>query len=99
MSGAPEKPLPSWRNAAEANGFGILCIRGPEGERFTIGPVDSTKVATLQAQGFRIGVLVSEAEVRVQLTQAGFSEPDIEASLQLSRDWATTTVTREPGSN
>jgi hypothetical protein len=97
MSGAWKKSLPSWRKAADANGFGILCIRGPEGERFVIGPTDPTKVTALCEKGFRVGVWVPENELRAQLAQAGFSEPDIEASIQLSRDWATT-VTREPSS-
>ena len=33
MSGLLKTSLPSWREAAVANGFGILCIQGPEGER------------------------------------------------------------------
>ncbi len=97
MSGAFEKSLPSWRQALVGHGFGILCIRDSEGERFTIAAADATKVASLNEQGFRAGALISEVELRAQLTGAGFSEADIEAGIQLARDWATT-ITREPGS-
>lgn len=97
MSEGSRKPLPSWREAMQAKGFGILCIRGPEGERFAIGAADPAQAATLQRQGFQVGTLVSEAELRAQFAQAGFSESDIEATIQFSRDWATT-VTRAPDS-
>ena len=96
MPDAFKPALPSWRRAADANGFGILCIRSTEGERFAIGSTDPMKVADLSEKGFRVGVWVPEEELRGQLAHAGFSEHDIEASIQLARDWATT-ITREPG--
>jgi hypothetical protein len=90
MSGTLRKSLPSWRESARAHGFGILCIKGPEGEHFAIVPVDPDKfVEQFSAYGFD-GVSMSEAELRARLGQAGFSEADIDAGILLSRDWATT---------
>jgi hypothetical protein len=89
MSGALRKSSPSWRKAAEANGFGILCIKGTDGERFSIALLDAGRFSKFAARGLRAGLSMTETELRAQLVQAGFSEPDIEAGIQLSRDWAT----------
>src|SRR5437773_2234740 len=86
------KSLPSWREAAEANGFGILCIRGEDGERFTIVARDRARLDEFTARGLQVGLPCTEPELRAQLTQAGFSDPDTEAGIQLSRDWATTWI-------
>jgi hypothetical protein len=94
MSGVLKESLASWR---EAHGFGILCIHGSDGERFMVVPVDEAKVVLLTGQGFRVFARVSEAELHGQLVQAGFSEANTEAAIQLAREWATT-FTRKPGS-
>jgi hypothetical protein len=39
MSGVFPKALPSWREAAAASGFGILCIKSENGEWFTVSAV------------------------------------------------------------
>lgn len=89
----PSKKLsPSWRQAADAQGFGVLCVRLPEGERFTFILTDATKV---REHGFRaIETLLSESELRAQLTLVGFSDADIEAGIQVARTWATTMIRR-----
>ena len=89
----PAKKLsPSWRQAADLQGFGVLCVRLPEGERFTFILTDATKVNEL---GFRaIETLLSETELRAQLTQAAFSDADVEAGIQVARTWATTMIRR-----
>ena len=88
MSDASKKLSPSWREAATAQGFGVLCVLLPEGERFTFILTDATKV---REQGFRaIETLLSESELRAQLTQVGFSDAGIEAGIQVARAWATT---------
>jgi hypothetical protein len=98
MSAASKESLPSWRKAMVANGFGILCIRGPEGEQFTVGAIDAAKAAALNEQGLRPWAMVSEAELRAKLARAEFSESDVEAAIQLARAWATT-VTRTSDGN
>ena len=80
-----------------ARGFGILCIRGAEGERFTVGVTDAARATALNEQGLRPWTMVPEDEVREKLVYAGFSESDVEAAIQLARDWATT-ITRTPAS-
>lgn len=94
MTGVLKESLASW---SEAHGFGILCIHGSDGERFMVAPVDEAKVFNLSDQGFRVFARISEAELCRQLAQAGFSEADSDAAIQLAREWATT-FTREPGS-
>jgi hypothetical protein len=87
---ALKESLPSWRKAAEAHGFGILCIKNADGERFTIAPVDPGRVAELIAKGVKAGVPLSENDVRSQLAQAGFFDADITKGIALAREWATT---------
>ena len=86
MSGASKKLLPSWRETADSLGFGVLCIRSPEGERFTFALTkDMAKIP--------IAALLSESELRHQVARAGFSQADIDTGIQVARAWATT-VTR-----
>src|SRR5437016_11388730 len=96
MFGASKKSLPSWRETAALLGFGVLCIHFPEGERFAFA--FTTDIANFQELASRavdpaIKPLVSESELRDQLTRAGFSQADIDAGIQVDRSWATT-VTR-----
>ena len=93
MSGVSRKSLPSWREAATATGFGILCIKSEKGEWFTVSLVNELKVAILADVGLRAGVMVPEAELRKKLALTSMPETDADAWIQLSRDWATT-VTR-----
>ena len=90
------KLSPSWREVATSNGFGILCVHYPEGERFTFILTDATKV---REHGFRaVETLLSEHELRAQLAQAGFSEDKIDIGIQVARTWATTMTRRHrPG--
>jgi hypothetical protein len=89
MSGA-SKRLPSWREAAEARGFGVLCVNDRHGERFTIAPVDRARSAEFAARGVRMGIAMTEAQLRDELANAGLSAVEIVAAIRLSRDWATT---------
>ncbi len=90
MSEIPTPSLPSWNEGAASKGFGIYCLRFPEGERFTFMVTDPAKVREL---GFRaIETLLLEGELRAQLAQAGFSEANVEEKLQRARIWATTTT-------
>src|SRR5438067_819427 len=43
MSEPSQKLTPSWRQAADSHGFGVLCVRLPEGERFTFLITDAMK--------------------------------------------------------
>jgi hypothetical protein len=90
MSGVSRKSLPSWREAATATGFGILCIKSEKGEWFTVSAVNEMKVAILADVGLRPGLLVSEAELLEKLVLASMPETDAHAWIRLSRDWATT---------
>lgn len=81
--------LPSWREAAEVNGFGILCIRSEKGESFTVSAVNGTKAAILADVGL-LGAMVSEAELLEKLAQVAMSEADVHKWLLLSRAWSTT---------
>jgi hypothetical protein len=94
MSDTSRKVLPSWREASEAQGFGILCMNRDEGERFTLAPLDQGRLAEFTARGLRVGVSITEFELRAQLTAAGFSDAETDAAIRLSRDWATTFVTQ-----
>jgi hypothetical protein len=90
MAGALRKslPLPSWRKAAETHGLDILCIHGTEGERFTLAPLDDERLSELATRGLMVGTSLTEAELRAQLTHAGFSDTDSESGIKLSRVWA-----------
>lgn len=90
MSGVLRKSLPSWREAAAATGFGILCLRDEDGEWFTVSAVNETKVGILAEVGLHPGVMVSEIELLKKLTQAAMSEADANAWIGLSQKWATT---------
>ena len=90
MSGVSRKSLPSWREAATATGFGILCINSEKGEWFTVSAVNEMKVAILADAGLRPGVMVSEAELLKKLALISMPETDADVWIQLSRDWATT---------
>ena len=96
MSGVFKKALPSWREAAAASGFGILCIKSEKGEWFTVSAVSVTKAAILANVGLRSGAMVSEAELRKKLAQAAISEADVHAWIRLSREWATTFTRSKP---
>jgi len=90
MSGVSRKPSPSWREAATATGFGILCIKSEKGEWFTVSLVNEMKVAILADVGLRPGVMVSEAELLKKLALTSMPKTDADAWIRLSRDWATT---------
>ena len=90
MSGVSRKSSPSWREAATATGFGILCIKSEKGESFTVSSVNEMKVAILSDVGLRPGVMVSEAELLKKLALISLPETDALAWIRLSRDWATT---------
>ena len=83
-------PLPSWQDLAASNGFGVLCLRFPEGERFTFIITDPPKV---REHGLRaIEVLLLESELRAHLALAHFSETTVEESVRVARTWATSTT-------
>jgi hypothetical protein len=90
MSGVSRKSLPSWREAATAAGFGILCIKSEKGEMFTVSAVDEMRAPILADAGLRPGVMVSEADLLRKLALAQMPETDAHAWIRLSRDWATT---------
>jgi hypothetical protein len=81
---------PSWREVAVRLGVGVLCVHMPEGERFTFFFTGATRVREL---GFRaVEALLSESDLRAQLSQARFSEADIDAAIHVARMWATTRI-------
>lgn len=90
MSGVSRKSSPSWREAATATGFGILCIKSEKGECFTVSAVNAMKTAILADVGLRPGVMVSEAELLKKLAFTSMPETDAQAWIRLSRAWATT---------
>ena len=90
MSGVSRKSSPSWREAATATGFGILCIKNEKGEWFTVSAVSEMKGAVLADIGLRPGVMVSEAELLKKLALTSMPETDAHEWIRLSRDWATT---------
>jgi hypothetical protein len=85
MSGALKKSLASW---SEEHGFTILCVLGPDGERFIVAP--SPRGVPAPIQGDPSPLVMSESALRTHLAQLGMSEPEIDDAVQLSRDWATT---------
>ena len=87
MSGVSRRSLASWR---EAHGFGILCVVGPEGERFHVGPDESQVAAGSNEHDPASWTGLSEAQLREYLVKKrGFSLDDTEDAIQLSREWAT----------
>jgi hypothetical protein len=95
MSGESTKSLPSWREAAAATGFGILCLKSEMGECFTVSAVNEMKVAILANVGLGPGVMVSEAELLRKLVLTPMPEADAHAWIRLSREWATTFTHRK----
>ena len=82
-------------DVAASNGLGVVCVRVPEGERFTFIITDSTKVREL---GFQtIERLMRESELRAQLALAGFPQTVVEESIQVARTWATAIAPRRHG--
>lgn len=81
MSGALTKSLASWR---ETHGFGILDIISPRGEYFLV-ETQATDPADVGAWAE-----MSEHQLRAYLAERGLSASDAEATIQLSREWATT---------
>ena len=67
MSGVSGRSSPSWREAATATGFGILCIKDEKGEWFTVSAVHERKRDILADVGLRPGVMVPEAELLQKL--------------------------------
>jgi hypothetical protein len=87
MSGVTSKSLASWR---EAHGFAILCVVGPEGERFFVGPDQSHIAAGSIEHDPASWTGLSDAQLREYLVEEkGFSLHDVEDAIQLSREWAT----------
>lgn len=88
------KPLADW---SEAHGLTILCIRGPEGELFWVGPVHQSQVPTgVGEDPFHQWTAMSASELRGHLRDGGLSEVQIDEGIELAREWATT-VTRRSG--
>ena len=85
MFGALKKSLASW---SDEHGFAILCIQGPDGERFVVVPSWSDRPLTLQGVPPWRGM--SEADLRAHLADVGLSNADIHEAVELSREWATT---------
>ena len=82
------KSLASWR---EAHGFGILCIVGPEGERFLVGPDESHVAAGSNEHDPASWTSLSDTQLREYLVkEKGFSLHDADDAIQLFREWATT---------
>jgi hypothetical protein len=76
---------PSWREVAARLGVGVLYVHVPEGERFTFFFIDAKRAREL---GFRaVEALLSENELRAQLSQGHFSEADFEAAIHVARTW------------
>ena len=90
MSGVSRKSSPSWREAATATGFGILCIKSEQGEWFTVSMVNETKGPILADVGLHPGVMVPEADLLKKLALTPMPETDAHAWIRLSRDWFTT---------
>ena len=71
---------------SDAAGLGVVCVRVPDGERFTFIITDATTVHEL---GFRaVDTPMREHELRAQLALAGFSEPTVEEGILAARTWA-----------
>ena len=88
MSGVSGKSLAAWR---EAHGFAILCIVGPEGERFLVGPDESQGAAGANEYSLDSWTGLTNAQLRLYLVEEkGFSLHDAEDAIELSREWATT---------
>jgi hypothetical protein len=82
------KSLASWR---EAHGFGILCIVGPEGERFLVGPDESQVAAGSNERDPASWTDLSDTQLKEYLVkEKSFSLRDAEDAIQLFREWATT---------
>ena len=87
MSGASGKSLAAWR---EAHGFSILCIVGPEGERFLVGPDESQVAVSANDYSLDSWTGLTDAQLRQHLVkERGFSVQDAEDAILLSREWAT----------
>lgn len=87
MAGGSGKSLAAWR---EAHGFSILCVVGPEGERFLVGPNQSHVAAGADEYSLDSWAGLTDAELRQHLvTEKGFSVQDAEDAISLSREWAT----------
>ena len=88
MSEASGQSLAAWR---KAHGFALLCIVGPEGERFLAGPDESQVAAGSNEHDPASWTGLSDAQLRQYLLkEKGFSLQDTEDAIQLSREWATT---------
>jgi hypothetical protein len=88
MAEVSRNSLASWR---EAHGFGILCIVGPEGERFLVGPDETQVAAGANEHDPASWTGLSDAQLRQYLVnEKGLSVHDTEEAIQLSREWATT---------
>ena len=85
MFGALKKSLASW---TEEHGFGILCIQGPDGERFLV--VQSSSDSPVTHRGVPPCRAMSEADLRAHLAVVGLSHADVDEAVELSREWATT---------
>lgn len=89
MSGVSKKSLASWR---DAHGFGILCIRGPLGERFVVVPSEDSLSVLQDASAW---MDTSESALRSRLKLAELSDAEIDEAVDLARAWATTFEARE----
>ena len=82
MSGVLKKSLAYW---VEEHGFGILCVRSPQGEHFVLVPPNRSNTG-LELQDGRM----SEREARAHLAGVGLSDMEVDEAVDLAREWATT---------
>ena len=87
---AESKRLVPWHEAFADDPFVVLCCRFPNGEQFMVVPADPGKRTAVDAKGLLIAAFLTETDLRSRLTQAGLSEWDATARIQLAREWATT---------
>ena len=87
---AESKSLIPWQEAFADDPFVVLCCRFPSGERFMVVPADPARRTTTEAMGLLVPAFVTETDARGRLTRAGLSEWEVDARIDLARDWATT---------
>ena len=90
---AESNTLVTWQEAFGADPFVILCCRLENREQFIVVPSEGGKRLIVEALGFPIAAPIAEFELRNRLIDAGLSERDAHARIQLAREW-TTNVTQ-----
>ena len=87
---AAAKFLVPWQEAFGADPFVVLCCRFHSGEYFMVIPADRGNATTVEAMGLAVTTFVTETDLRSRLTQAGLTERDATARIDLAREWTTT---------